>query len=364
MLFVFAGGWGESRAEALVAACQQAIALDLLDRAARRADFDEVVTVTSDAGFASLASKFSEIKITEQRDFHFGRCLTDLVNRRRADKVVYVGAGSAPLLAQSELAQLARLTASEQNVVVANNVYSADFVGFSPGHSLASIDPPATDNDLAWLLCHGAGLSFMPLPPTLGTRFDVDTPTDVAILSLYPLAEGHLKQYIESVGIDQSVIRRAASVLADPSAQVIVAGRVSSSTWRQLERSVPCQIRVFSEERGMRASGREAKGEVKSLLGLHLAAVGPHQLFESLAELGQAAFIDTRVLFAHLGLTPGRVDRYSSDTFECSEISDPVVREFTIAASEAPIPVVLGGHSLVTGGLLALSELVSGRRLG
>ena len=35
---------------------------------------------------------------------------------------------------------------------------------------------------------------------------------------------------------------------------------------------------------------------------------------------------------------------------------DPVVRDLTAAARAAPIPVVLGGHSLVAGGIWALAE--------
>ena len=38
------------------------------------------------------------------------------------------------------------------------------------------------------------------------------------------------------------------------------------------------------------------------------------------------------------------------------KIADPFVRHFTEAAMQAPIPIVLGGHSLVAGGLYALIE--------
>ncbi len=106
----------------------------------------------------------------------------------------------------------------------------------------------------------------------------------------------------------------------------------------------------------MRASGREARGEVRSLLGFYLASVGPRRFFESLGLLGQAAYLDTRVLFGHLGLNPSAVDRFSSDMLDVEAIQDPVVREFTAAAREAPIPVLLGGHSLVSGGLWALID--------
>jgi len=37
-------------------------------------------------------------------------------------------------------------------------------------------------------------------------------------------------------------------------------------------------------------------------------------------------------------------------------IHDPWIREFTAAVRDAPIPILLGGHSLVSGGLYALAE--------
>ena len=39
------------------------------------------------------------------------------------------------------------------------------------------------------------------------------------------------------------------------------------------------------------------------------------------------------------------------------KIDNPFVRQFTQAALAAPIPIILGGHSLVSGGLLALIEI-------
>ena len=53
---------------------------------------------------------------------------------------------------------------------------------------------------------------------------------------------------------------------------------------------------------------------------------------------------------------PSAADRFYSDLRQPEKISDPWVRRFTEAAIEAPIPVVLGGHSLVSGGLYALVE--------
>jgi len=42
------------------------------------------------------------------------------------------------------------------------------------------------------------------------------------------------------------------------------------------------------------------------------------------------------------------------------QVFDPWVRQLTDAAANANIPVVLGGHSLISGGVWALSERVRG----
>jgi hypothetical protein len=72
--------------------------------------------------------------------------------------------------------------------------------------------------------------------------------------------------------------------------------------------------------------------------------------------------LDTRVLFAHLGRTPSMADRFASDQLAPDEIVDPVVRDFTAAAAAAPIPVVLGGHALVSGGLWLLARSLHAMR--
>jgi hypothetical protein len=98
-----------------------------------------------------------------------------------------------------------------------------------------------------------------------------------------------------------------------------------------------------------------------------LQSVGPRRFFANLAELGNAAFIDSRVLFHHLSLQPTPADRFYSDLLWSDRIDDPTVRAFTEAAVEAPISVLLGGHSLVAGGLWALIDaawLERDRQLG
>jgi hypothetical protein len=179
---------------------------------------------------------------------------------------------------------------------------------------------------------------------------------DLMTLKLHPAAGRHLRWYLEGLDLDISHLEEAIKFFTEREAMVVVAGRVSAATWTYLESETACQVRLFAEERGMRASGRQARGEVRSLLGFYLDEVGGERFFAALSTLGQAAFIDSRVIFAHRGLWPSAADRFYSDLRQPEKIAGPFVRHFTEAAMHAPIPIVLGGHSLVAGGLYALIE--------
>ena len=144
-------------------------------------------------------------------------------------------------------------------------------------------------------------------------------------------------------------------LLYNREAELVVAGRVGSQAWQYLERETACRVRVISEERGLATA---PPGHVaRSVLGFLIESGGIEQMFRWLAELGDAAVIDTRVIEAHLGLAPSREDRFQSDLLAWEAVQEPVLRRLTQAALEARIPVLLGGHSLVSGGLMALNDL-------
>jgi hypothetical protein len=269
------------------------------------------------------------------------------------------------------LADLAAAVGGEGHCVVSNNLFSADVVAFYPASALERIVLPSTDNDLAWQLHFKAGLPYAPMPRTLASQFDIDTPTDIATLWWASRSEPLSKLLGDDIrvtlgGITDVAPRlgRATELVYDKMAtlraQVLFAGRVSSQVWRRLEVNLPCQTRVISEERGMRASGREERGEVVSLLGLYADIGGTKGLVEALEQTCDAALIDSRVLFAHRQLKVTSSDRFASDALQHEEIVEPWVREFTEAVASASIPIMLGGHSLVAGGAWALSERIRG----
>jgi hypothetical protein len=80
------------------------------------------------------------------------------------------------------------------------------------------------------------------------------------------------------------------------------------------------------------------------------------RFFETLATMGQAVFLDNRVILAHRRLWPSAADRFHSDLRQSDQVTDPFLRALTEEAMAAPVPVIMGGHSLVAGGMYALIE--------
>jgi hypothetical protein len=196
------------------------------------------------------------------------------------------------------------------------------------------------------------------LPRTIATQFDIDSPADLRVLAATGLGGPRLSAYIATLDLDVADIRRVMPLFLDKHAEVLVAGRVGSHVWRQIEQDTACRVRLLAEERGMQADGRLEEGVVRSILGFHLLNVGEERFFADLAELGDAAFIDFRPMMAHIagGAGPSRPDRFAADLGWWQEIADPSLCRFVDASLRAPRPVILGGHSLVSGGLLALVQ--------
>ena len=364
VLVVFLGGMGGSPVEEMVAGALRAAAIDSLDEALGTGAFAGAILATDAPDLLPGPLPPGVTVDPDRGPFQFGRRLAGLVEQHRIDSVVYFGAGSVPLFRGPDFAAIASGLGRASRVVISNNFYSGDLIAFQPASALLEIEPPAADNALPRLLRDRAGLESQPLPRNAVTQFNIDSPADLAVLALHGGSGRLLSCHLGSLDLDLAPYRRCLPLLTDPSAEVLVAGRVGSQVWQYLERETACRVRVFSEERGMAAAGREGAGvrpdgrpSGRSLLAYHLQAVGLARFFEELATLGDAAFIDTRVLLAHLEIRPSRADRFLSDLGRHSGIEDPFLREFTQAAAAAAIPVLLGGHSLVSGGLMALIEV-------
>ncbi len=357
-LIILIGGGGKSPPEIMVQKAREAVTLDTIEKAKGIKEIGQIIVATDSLELAQrLRGEPIVVELDKKgEEFHFGRRLRDIISQHHIEKPFYMGGGSGPLLDQMEMRMVVEAVLSTDRIMVSNNFYSTDFVAFSPGEAVNSIEPPAFDNNLCWLLKEAEELPSIVLPRTAGTQVDVDIPTDLMILSLHPAIGKELRRYLDTLQLDLSHIRQAMVFLTNPEREIFLAGRVSGTVWDYLGKQTACRVRLLSEERGMRASGRLERSEARSLLGYCLEAMGVERFFTVLGGLGDAAFIDTRVILAHFRLWPPPEERFYSDLRQPEKISLPFLREFTAAAKEAPIPVVLGGHSLVSGGLCALTE--------
>ncbi len=358
-LVIMTGSQMDGEAATLVARAHEMLTLDTLEKTLEADVFAPIIVATKSRDLARELARYSGIEVEIDKDdepFHFGNKLRELIIKYRLEKLLYVSGGSGVLLSPAELRAIATQLYHADRVVILNNFYSTDFAAFTPASMLNYVELPATDNPLGWLLGEDLGVPVVELPRTASTQFDVDTPTDLMTLSVSPHVGRHTRTYLDNLDLDTRALVHALSFITNRSATIIVAGRVSATTWTYMEKETACQTRVYSEERGMRASGRKARGEVCSLLGYYLDEVGNTRFFEKLATMGDAVFLDSRVLFAHMRQDPSANDRFLSDLRQPAAITAPFVQEFTAAAMAAPVPVILGGHSLVAGGMYALIE--------
>jgi len=351
------GGMAGGRLESLQRAVLEASALDAIEVAIATGRFEGALLLADRAPDLEAPAGLDVELDRAGEPFRWGTRLAVAVAERGIESLVYLGAGSGPLLEAPHFEALAEALEAGPRAGVTNNFYSADLFALRPAPLLAALDPsPASDNGVPRRLRDEHGLEFSELPRSLATQFNLDTPVDLAALALSDRGGPRLRTLLAAEVPQPPALAAAARAFTDRHAEVLVAGRVSSRTWQYLERETACRVRLLAEERGMAAAGRE-DGDARSMLGMLIGAVGPRRFFgEQLPELCDAAFIDVRPALVQLGLHPSRADRFAADLALASEIEDPGLRELVQAAAASPVPVVLGGHSLVAGALMLLNE--------
>jgi len=290
---------------------------------------------------------------------HVGRFLAEIVQRFKVRRLFYFGGGSAPLLDDPTLGTLLEKVAYSDECIFTNNQFASDWAGVVPAQSLVDhCERLPLDNMLGWVLSTEARLPLFTLSASTASRLDIDTPTDLMVLGMHPETKPQLNDYLTQLALDTSKLDALMEVLARPASQVLIAGRLGPDPWRAINQVTRSWIRVISEERGMVSSGRLDRGEVYSFLGAHIDAIGLQPFFRKLSQQVEAALIDTRVILAHRGLWPVDDDRFNSDLGLFDHIKDPWLQKFTMGATEAPIPIIFGGHGLLSGDLFALCDLL------
>jgi hypothetical protein len=303
--------------------------------------------------------------------FHWGRWFVAaargaLDDAGPVDAIGYAGAGGLALLDDAGLDALLSPIPGE---VVANNRFSADafVVAGDLGRALAALEVCASDNGAPRALSD-AGWGWRDLGTAAWARFDVDTTLDLALLRLAtrldgtrPL-DGSVRGFLEMARLpgdrplEVPELGRIGAVVRDRSAELVVAGRVPTTTWQLLETETACRVRGIVEERGMR-SARGSGQAPRSVLAALMVRGSPTGLVGELARLGDAVVLDSRVLMAAVAGSadasawPPEEERFASDFGDASRIETPWLRELIEAAAAADVPFLLGGHALVSDGL-------------
>ena len=285
-------------------------------------------------------------------DVPFGARLRGLALDSAAGGLVVLGSGAVPLMSAADRREFVAAAASEGHVALANNRYSADIVAVAHARdALATLPDLTTDNALPRWLAEHAGYEVGDLRRRWRLGVDIDGPLDLLLLG-GRWADGLTRPDRAPAEARLDAIR---AVVADPRAEILVAGRTSPDALAWLQRAGAVRTRALVEERGLRTTAPGQRPPA-SVLGMLLDHDGPASLGGHLARLGEAAIVDTRVLLAHrLGADerawPVADDRFASDLLLHERIADPWLRDLTRSATDASIPVVLGGHTLVGPGL-------------
>jgi len=353
---VFFGRHGDSDVERQLDRIRIAIGGGLLRRAGA-AGFDPVVALTRDDDAASaFAGAGAAVDRSESEPFHYGSELARVIEAHGLERVCAIGAGAGALLGIDALRAIRAELEGAAALVLSNNYYSADLVAFTPTSALGAIALPAADNPLPRLLHQQAGLPSRQLERSSATLLDVDTPTDATVLRRHPACPPELRAvdvWEADLGARIDALMR---IVTTPERELVVVGRVGAPVWTYLESQTACRVRILAEERGMQSAGRDLAGEARTALGFLYEASGPRAFFDRMGELGDGMLFDTRVLFAHLGWRPTATERFASDLFRVDAIGAEPLRDFTAAARAAAYPLLLGGHTLVSGVLWTMVE--------
>jgi len=342
---------GDSAVEQMVGSGREASACDLI-QSLQSLVSTLVVACSPDSSnvFESLGAHVTAIEDAEE--FHFGKTLKQIIRKYDLESIVYFGSGSGTLMTTSQMEDIVNFAQRTETEALFNNFYSCDFAVFTDTSSLLRLSLPERDNGIGFVLAD-SGVNCYSLPRSLESQFDLDTPIDLLLLKEAGRAGPQLHEFLIRQSFDYPSLQRVSELLIERTALVYLVGRVSPVTWQTFEQQVACRTAGMIEGRGMKAYADRQPPLLSNLFRKD----GFGDFFNALENSADAAIIDSRPLLARNGVLPSPHERFSSDLYRVSELTDPVWIEFTQQASDCSIPILLGGHSLVSGGLYLLSEI-------
>lgn len=281
--------------------------------------------------------------------------------------VCYAGSGM-PAMTIEDWSEV--LKTIESGAATANRLFSCDWVGVPDGRMFRSVDRERVDNRFAQLVRDRNDVDVRSFARSARSLLDVDTPADLVVLKTaaragsLEMGPATMRELASQRELDEQV-RVAIKVFetfTQRGKELFVCGRVSGSDWAVVDRDTSCRVRVLSEERGLRTKGRPAR----SLLAELYERVGIQQFVSFVGGLGDAMIWDIRPFLSHLGWDGSQRERFNADMGMWMNLEHEGLRELILNLYDSQ--VLIGGHSLVSGGLLAgidaaWSRLESGREL-
>lgn len=304
--------------------------------------------------FLAAGATRARIEAGPPDDRPFGERLPALVDGLGDGGLVVLGSGAIPLATAADRRDLVAAACSPRPGALTNNRYSGDVVAIARAREAlgAHAGAPAidTDNALPRWLAEVAGIPVDDRRARVRLGVDIDGPLDLVLLG-----RGSRWLGADVVARAAATLARVRAVARDPDAELVVAGRVTAANLAWLEARTASRTRALIEERGLRTR-RAGQRPAASALGALLDRDGSFSLGAHLARLGEAAIVDTRVLLAHRSGAdeagwPAAEDRFAADLLLHERIDDPWLRDLVASVVGAPIPVMLGGHTLVGPGL-------------
>src|SRR4051812_34184555 len=262
---IMVGSGGTSPQEQLVLAAQRASTLDLIGTLHSQGVQRIVVAAPT---LEWLPTNLGVIIDEDQQDerFHFGQRLAALIERYGLEPVMYFGGGSAPLVDASVTGMITGLLdravnggiAIPSHIVLTNNLHSSDWAAISRVEAaLPVIRQAHRDNSLAWLLRESGDYDVRVLAGVRpATSMDLDTPTDLALISRHPDLLPYLRSIVTDERLKRIPVDDVIRIVAGEANTLAMIGRVSPLAWQALNKNARCWTRVIAEERGMVASGR------------------------------------------------------------------------------------------------------------
>ena len=261
-----------------------------------------------------------------------------------------------PLATARDRQDFLAVAGSQGRRALTNNRYSADIIAITDATSgLADLPDLRGDNPLPRWLGEVAGYEVSDLRNRWHLAIDIDGPLDMVLTGGGRADRGAARAPATTSDRRRIVLAGSTRIAADGHAELLVAGRTSAASVAWLERRTASRTRVFLEERGLRTSV-PGQRPAASVLGLLLDRHGPEALGGHSGPAGrrgdrrQPGPVGPPIWLRRRGW-PAAEDRFASDLLLTDKIVDPWVRALTASALDAPIPVVLGGHTLVGPGV-------------